>query len=84
MHDENKGIGRCNITQDWSIHGGSEEPMFRYNLNATNKEMTMGTCITCRGIDKIELAHEIARTGHHNSASQIPSTKHLNTAVTKM
>ena len=32
--------------------GGSEEPMFRFNLNATNKERTMGICMTCRGIDK--------------------------------
>ena len=28
--------------------GGSEKPMFRYYLNAIDKEKTMETCMTCR------------------------------------
>ena len=33
--------------------GGSGEPLFRFNLNAINKEGMMRTCMTCREIDKI-------------------------------
>ena len=30
--------------------GGSGEPIFRFNLNAINKEGMMRTCMTCRGM----------------------------------
>ena len=30
--------------------GGSGEPLFRFNLNAINKEGMMRTCMTCRGM----------------------------------
>ena len=32
--------------------GGSEKPMFRYYLNAIDKEKTMETCMACRGMEE--------------------------------
>ena len=47
-------------------NGGSGESMFKYYLNAINKERAMETCMTCRGNGQNRLAHEIASTGHPN------------------
>ena len=32
--------------------GGSGEPMFGYDLNATNKERMIRTCMTCREMEE--------------------------------
>ena len=45
-----------------SVHGGSWGPMFRYNLNAIDKERTMETCMTCREKEQNRLATEITST----------------------
>ena len=49
-----------------SVHGGSWGPMFRYNLNAIDKERAMETCMTCREKEKNRLATEITSTGRNS------------------
>ena len=45
-----------------SVHGGSGEPMFRYNSDAIDKERTMETCMTCREKEQNRLATENTST----------------------